>query len=70
MSSKSDEKLTSSSESDEGSRLRPNVLRLVPRKERQQTLAASAQTEPQIHRRQSLRRHSDNNDDDPGPTAA
>lgn len=63
MNSKSDEKITNSAQ---GERRSPPILRLVPRGEHDRKPAGPVAQQVQPKRRP----HWDNNDDDPGPSAA
>ncbi len=68
MRSKSDEKLTRKP----GTNPRPSpmILRLVTRGELQPKSMESAETPQRALTNQSLRSHWNDNDDDPGPSAA
>jgi hypothetical protein len=70
MSSKSDEKLSISPKAGETSRPSATILRLVPPEERLPRGAVPTGRARQVLNKQSASRHSENNDDDPGPTAA
>ena len=67
MNSESDERLTSKSET---SAARPTFLRLIRGDERLPRPTGSAEAADQMQRKQSLGPQWDDNDDDPGPTAA
>lgn len=71
MSSKSDEKLTPNSNASEGVRPGPAILRLVPREQQrqQEPPATEGIARQDLQSQQSMRRHRDHKDDDPGPTA-
>lgn len=70
MNSKSEETPTSTSKAPGSGRPSSTILRLVPGGERQAGSAGSAEPIPHAQRKQEVRRHRDQDDDDPGPTAA